>query len=98
MSTTPDEKWQECLDHFAPVTGQPPAGPDHEEFLRLREVANQIGTPCALILGSKLEGIPVPSDVVQGVAQIVQSFEQRVAALHAKLPKITPAAEVESVS
>jgi|GEM_PF-2900523 len=98
VETAPAAKWQECLDHFAPASGQPPAGPDREEFLRLREVANQIGTPCALILGGKLEGIPVPSDVVDGVAQIVQSFEQRVAALHAKLPKITPAAEVERVS
>jgi len=98
MEKTPAAKWQECLDYFDPATGQSPTGPDHEEFLRLHEVADQIGAPCALILGKKLERIPVPSDVVQGVAQIVKNFEQRVAALHARLPNITPATEVESVS
>ncbi|MDD4287456.1 MAG: hypothetical protein PHO20_04155 [Candidatus Peribacteraceae bacterium] len=95
MSTTPDEKWQECLDHFAPVTGQPPTGPDQEEFLQLRKVADQIGTPCAVLLGRETQGLPVPSDVLNGLASIIESFEQRVATLHAKLPKTASAPGVE---
>ena len=93
-----NSQWLDLLEYFDPVGGTPVEGPDRAEFERIRKMIDQIGIPCALVVGQAMRKETTPPDVSQVVGQMVDGVAERIAALHAKLPKITPAAEVERVS
>lgn len=88
---------QDLLNYFDPIGGAPVESPDRAEYEQIRKMIDQVGIPCALVVGKSMRGETIPPDVSSMVDQMVDGVAERIAALHAKLPKITPAAEVESI-
>lgn len=80
-------QWQDLLDHFDPIGGTPVQSPDRAEYEQIRTMVDQVGVPCALVVGQVMRGEKIQPDVSHMVDQMVDGIAQRIAVLHAKLPK-----------